>query len=67
MKAIQRLIASGMTYSQIAKELGITPHAVRFWANGARSPGHTNRQKLIALAESRGILLLGSDFAKRED
>lgn len=62
MKAIDRLVASGLTTSQIADAVGVSPHAVRFWARDLRSPRHDAREKLIALAESRGVLLLASDF-----
>lgn len=64
MKAIQKLRKSGMSRAQIAAALGVTRHAVGFWERGERSPDHDNREKLIALAESRGVLLLGSDFSK---
>lgn len=53
-----------MTRAEIARALNVTRHAVGFWERGARSPDHDNRQKLIALAESRGVLLLASDFSK---
>ena len=53
-----------MTRAEIARALNVTRHAVGFWERGERSPDHDNRQKLIALAESRGVLLLASDFSK---
>lgn len=64
MKAIQKLRKSGMSRAQIAAAIGVTRHAVGFWERGERSPDHDNREKLIALAESRGVLLFGSDFSK---
>jgi DNA-binding transcriptional regulator YiaG len=63
MRAIQRLKQSGMTRAQIATALNVSRHAVRFWEVGERSPSHDNRQKLIELAEARGVLLLASDFS----
>jgi transcriptional regulator with XRE-family HTH domain len=67
MKAIQRLQQAGMTRAEIAKALGVTRHAVGFWARGERSPGHNNREKLMFLADSRGILLLASDFSMNKE
>jgi len=68
MKAIQKLRAAGFTRAQIASHIGITRHAVRYWESGERAPNHDNRDKIMTLAESKGILLLGSDFSitKRE-
>lgn len=56
-----------MTRPQIANAIGATRQAVGFWERGLRSPGHDYRQKLIALAESRGVLLLAADFNKDSD
>lgn len=67
MRAIQRLKQSGMTRSQIAKAIGCTRHAVRFWETGERSPSHKYRERLIELALERGLLLLASDFSKEND
>lgn len=67
MKAINRLRKSGMTRSQIAAELGVSRHAVRFWETGERSPNHDNREKLLDLAAKRGIVLLATDFSKSKD
>lgn len=53
-----------MSRSQIAEAIGVSRHAVRFWEIGERSPGHDNRELLIAVAESKGVLLLASDFTK---
>ena len=64
MKAIERLKQSGLTRSQIAKEIRVERHAVRFWELGLRSPNHDNREKLLELAAKRGIVLLASDFSK---
>ncbi len=64
MKAIKRLQQAGMTRAEIAGALGVTRHAVGFWDRGERSPDHNNREKLIVIAESRGLLLLASDFSK---
>ena len=64
MRAIIRLKQAGMTRQQIANAIGATRQAVGFWERGLRSPDHDNRQKLIALAESRGVLLLAADFSK---
>jgi DNA-binding transcriptional regulator YiaG len=67
MKAIEKLRAAGFTRSQIAAALGVSRHAVRYWETGERSPNHDNREKLMTMAESRGILLLGSDFSTKKD
>lgn len=67
MKAIQKLRAAGFSRPQIAAALGVTRHAVRYWEVGVRAPNHDNREKLMALAESKGILLLGSDFSIQRD
>lgn len=67
MKAIERLTQAGLSRSEIAKAIGVTRHAVGFWARGERSPGHDNREKLMKLAEQRGILLLASDFSMSKD
>jgi len=53
-----------MSRAEIAAALNVSRHAVGFWERGLRSPSHDNRQQLIALAESRGVLLLASDFSK---
>lgn len=66
MKAIEKLRAAGFSIAEIATAIGLTRTAVGHWTRGKRSPNHDNREKLIALAETKGILLLGSDFSNKK-
>jgi transcriptional regulator with XRE-family HTH domain len=67
MRAILRLKQSGMSRAEIAKAIGVSKTTLHFWETGQRSAAHNNREKLIALAESRGLLLLASDFSMTND
>jgi len=67
MKAIQRLKQAGLSRKDIAASADVSKTTVHFWETGQRSPKHANRERLIALAESRGLLLLASDFSMSSD
>lgn len=67
MRAIHRLKQSGLSRAEIAKTVDVSKTTVHFWETGQRSPSHDNREKLIQLAESRGLLLLASDFSMKDE
>jgi predicted transcriptional regulator len=62
MKAIQKLLDSGLTRKQIALTIGVTSHAVAMYEDGRRFPGALPFMGLVKLAEERGILLTCRDF-----
>lgn len=62
MNAIDRLKASGLKPTEIARRSGLTYQAVKQYASGARYPNQQAARALVALAESRGITLLATDF-----
>lgn len=62
MEAITRLEKSGMSISEIAAAACVGPHAVRRWKRHECAPTSTTRKRLTTLAESRGLVLLATDF-----
>lgn len=62
MNAIDRLKASGLKPTEIARRSGLTYQAVKQYASGSRYPNQQAARALVALAESRGITLLATDF-----
>lgn len=62
MKAIQKLIESGLTRKQIALTIGVTSNAVAMYESGARFPGAVPFMGLVVMAEERGLLLTCRDF-----
>jgi predicted transcriptional regulator len=62
MRAISRLIESGMTRKQIALSLGVSEQAVGMCARDKRWVSHRMFRGLVDLAASRGIELLARDF-----
>ena len=39
----QARLAAGLTQSQVAERLGVTPQAVYFWESGKRTPPETRQ------------------------
>ena len=67
MNAINRLKASGLTHTEIARRVGLTYQAVKQYARGDRYPSQSAARALVALAESRGITLLATDLLPAND
>jgi predicted transcriptional regulator len=67
MNAIDRLLRSGLTRSEIAAGLGVTPHMVRLYARHNRFPSKKVFACFVELAEARGITLLARDFLAAND
>jgi transcriptional regulator with XRE-family HTH domain len=64
MQAITRLETSGLTVPQIAREAGVDAPAVRRWKRGETSPNPAARERLVALALTRGVALMWTDFTR---
>jgi hypothetical protein len=62
MRVITRLERSGLTTANIAAAIHTTTQAVRYYRAMQRFPNRHVFTALVALAESRGITLLASDF-----
>lgn len=62
MLAIKRLEATGLTPPRIADAIGVTSHALRLYKLMKRFPNKHSFVALVRLAESRGVVLLASDF-----
>lgn len=62
MKAISRLLDSGMTRKQIALSVGVSEQAIGMCLRDKRWPGRPLFSALVALADSRGIELSAHDF-----
>ncbi len=64
MKAITRLRKSGMTTAQIAEAIADKSggHLVRAYDKHARFPSRRTFERLVALADSRGVVLFAQDF-----
>lgn len=62
MRAITRLQRSGLTTADIASAIHVTTQAVGYYRSMQRFPNRHAFTALVALAESRGITLLASDF-----
>lgn len=66
MKAISKLRQSGLTTAQIAAQVPCTTHALRYYERGKRFPSEELYSAITALASSRGITLLATDFVVSE-
>lgn len=64
--AIKRLSKAGMSRADISKRLGCTRAAVSHWATGRSVPSSRMLKELVKLAEEHGVVLLASDFGKRD-
>lgn len=62
MLAIKRIEATGMTSPRIAEAIHVTTHALRYYKTMKRFPNKHVYTSLVRLAESRGVVLLASDF-----
>lgn len=62
MRAIDRLQKSGLTTAQIAAAAHTSTQAIRHYVHMRRFPNKYVFTALVKLAESRGVLLLASDF-----
>jgi hypothetical protein len=62
MRAIDRLEKSGLTTAQIAAAAHTSTQAIRHYVHMRRFPNKHVFTALVHLAESRGVLLLASDF-----
>jgi hypothetical protein len=62
MLAIQRIEATGLTSPRIAEAIHVTTHALRYYKTMQRFPNKHAYTALVRLAESRGVVLLASDF-----
>lgn len=62
MNAITLLRGTGMTTAEIAKAIGCSSHAIRFYERGQRFPTGEKYRGLVELARSRGLQLTASDF-----
>jgi hypothetical protein len=67
MNAINRLLRSGLTRSEIAAGLGVSVHMVRLYDRHVRFPSKKVFACFVELAESRGITLLARDFLAAND
>ena len=68
MKAITRLRKSGLSTAQIAEAIADKSggHLVRAYDKHARFPSRRTFERLVALAESRGVVLFAHDFISPE-
>lgn len=62
MRAIKRIEATGMPAPRIADAVHVTTHAMRYYQTMQRFPNKHVYTALVRLAESRGVVLLASDF-----
>jgi DNA transposition AAA+ family ATPase len=62
MRAISRLLDSGMTRKQIALSAGVSEQAIGMCLNDKRWPRRSLFSALVELAASRGIELSARDF-----
>lgn len=67
MKAIDRLLRSGLTRSEIAAGLGVTTQMVGLYDRHERFPRKKVFACFVELAEARGITLLARDFLAPTD
>lgn len=59
---VKRLKKAGLSRPQIARAVGVTRQAVGKWEHGKGAPNGKNLVRLVALAQSRGVVLLASDL-----
>jgi len=62
MKAISKLIDSGLTRKQIALTIGVSEQAVGMVDRGNRWPSRSTFAGLVRISEERGVVLLAKDF-----
>jgi transcriptional regulator with XRE-family HTH domain len=62
MIAIDRLQRAGFSRAEIARRSGVSPQLIGMYERGRRFPSRKTFERLVALAESRGLTLLASDF-----
>jgi len=62
MKAISRLIESGMTRKQIALSIGVSEQAIGMVARDKRWMSQPMFRSIVELAGKRGVELLARDF-----
>jgi DNA-binding XRE family transcriptional regulator len=62
MKAIRKLIDSGLTRKQIALTIGVSEQAIGMVARGQRWPSRSTFAGIVRLGEERGLVLLAKDF-----
>lgn len=62
MKAITLIRGTGLTTAEIAKAIGCTTHAIRYYERGERFPTRKQFSAINDLALSRGLRLSAADF-----
>ena len=62
MKAISKLIESGITRKQIALTIGVSEQAVGMVARGNRWPSRSTFAGIVRIGEERGVILFAKDF-----
>jgi len=67
MNAIELLRRTGLTTSDIAKEVGCTPHAIRHYETGRRFPNGKQYRRINDLALRRGLSLTAADFETKPE
>lgn len=67
MKAITLLERSGYTRRQISDGIGVGVPALAMYRRGDRFPSRKAFQRIVEMAEARGLLLLARDFLQNGD
>lgn len=67
MKAIERLVKSGLNRAEIAAGLGVSTQMVGMYSRFERFPRRKVFVCFVELAEARGITLLARDFLAAND